>query len=383
MPAEDIEWALAETRARKRRAAYRKARKYYDGEHDMAFATERFETVFGGVFKEIRDNLCPAVVDTVSDRLTITGVSSSAVRRRGEQVTDPFGQRAWAIWKRNRMSQRSDEIHRESLLTGDGYAIVWPGEDERAAIWPQLADEMAVLYSDVVPGALVRAARVWRQRDGHARVTLYYPDRIERYISSKVRTTKSVSAREFGFLDADGEVENPWGRVPVFHFPNKRLFGNGVSELHDVIPLQDALNKSVCDMLVAMEFAAYRQRWATGLEVETDEEGKPKAPPFRPGVDRIFTAEGDAVKFGEFAETNLEQFLKVQEDLRAEIARVSGTPLHYLFITRGDFPSGEAMKSAEARLTEKLEGRQDAHGPTWGQLLAFGTESGHAGVLPL
>jgi hypothetical protein len=373
VPIEDIQWALAEYRAKKRVHRYKKVRDYYEGRHNMAFAQERFATVFGERFWEITDNLCPAIVDTVADRLTITGFSSSAVRRRtvaGQTVVaDPLGSQAWAIWKRNRMRQRSNEVHRESLLTGDGYAIVWPDENGQAAIWPQVADEMVVEYSELRPGELVRAGRVWRQADGRTRVTIYFRDRIERYVSDRTRVPGTVAAKQMMLLP-DGEVENPFG-VPVFHFPNKRLFGYGVSELDDVIPLQDALNKSVCDMLVAMEFAAFRQRWATGLDVEVDEDGKAKAPPFRPGVDRIFAAEDKEVRFGEFAETNLEQFLKVQEDLRAEIARVSGTPLHYLFITRGDFPSGEAMKSAEARLTEKLEDRHDAHGPTWQRLMTF------------
>lgn len=374
MPVDDIKWALNELRAKKRVKRYKQTREYYEGKHNMAFAQERFATVFGERFWEITDNLCPAVVDTVADRLTITGFSSSAVRKRtvGGQtlVSDPLGSHAWSIWKRNRMRQRSNEIHRESLLTGDGYAIVWPDKSGLAAIWPQAADEMVVEYSEVAPGELTRSARVWRQLDGKMRATLYYPDHLERYVSERTQTPGNLTEKHMQLLDV-GEVENPFGRVPVFHFPNKRLFGYGVSELADVIPLQDALNKSVCDMLVAMEFAAFRQRWATGLDVDVDDDGKPKAPPFRPGVDRIFAAESKDTTFGEFAETNLEQFLKVQEDLRAEIARVSGTPLHYLFITRGDFPSGEAMKSAEARLTEKLEDRHDAHGPTWEQLMSF------------
>ena len=34
------------------------------------------------------------------------------------------------------------------------------------------------------------------------------------------------------------------------------------------MPVQDGLNKSVLDMLVAMEFSAFRQRWAAGIEVD-------------------------------------------------------------------------------------------------------------------
>jgi len=38
--------------------------------------------------------------------------------------------------------------------------------------------------------------------------------------------------------------------------------------------VQDGLNKSVRDMLVAMEYSAFRQRWAAGIEVDYDTEGK-------------------------------------------------------------------------------------------------------------
>jgi hypothetical protein len=39
-------------------------------------------------------------------------------------------------------------------------------------------------------------------------------------------------------------VANPYGQVPVFHWPNRRIHWYGVGELLDVIPLQDALNKA-------------------------------------------------------------------------------------------------------------------------------------------
>ena len=387
MPQDDLEWALAAHRDKKRQRRYKLHRGYYDGEHRLAFADERFLTVFGEKFFAVRDNLCPAVVDSVSDRLKVIGFRSSATRRRKEStdagertiVSDPLGAQAWAIWKRNRMAQRAAEVHRESLLTGDGYAIVWPTEAGTAAIWPQRAEEIVVHYSETIPGQIDRAARIWKADDSRLRATLYYPDAIERYVSGHRGDTPS--AGRFAPVEGDDpRSEHDFGRVPVFHFPNRRLFDYGVSELRDVVPLQDALNKAVCDMLVAMEFSAFRQRWAVGVgddvsdgddEDDDEDEGTTKEPPFRPGIDRIFALADHQAKFGEFSETNLEQFLKVQEDLRAEIARVSGTPLHYLFITRGDFPSGEAMKSAEARFTEKLEDQQESKGNTWEDALQF------------
>ncbi|MFL5954783.1 MAG: phage portal protein [Gaiellaceae bacterium] len=394
MPAADIAWALREVNATKRRRAYKLYRDYYDGRHRMAYSKERFKRIFNGVFEEIVDNICPAIVDAVSDRLKITGFSSTAAKTKvvadasgksRARVSDPLASKAHQIWERNKMGLRSNEVYRESLIAGDGYVIVWPDPSGRAAIWPQEADEMAVEYSDLVPGELARATRVWKQEDGRLRVNLYYPGHTERYVSrspgaSTARATfdpvPGVDDMVVGEGD-DAEVlvgvlENPYGQVPVFHFPNKRLYQYGTSQLSDVVPLQDGLNKSVCDLIVAAEFASYRQRWATGLEdPDDDESGKPKESPFKPGPDRVFTIESKDAKFGDFSETDLSQFIEVQENLRAEAARVSGTPLHYLFITKGDYPSGEAMKSAEARFSGILEDRQESFGNAWEKALAF------------
>lgn len=57
-----------------------------------------------------------------------------------------------------------------------------------------------------------------------------------------------------------------------------RLLDNGRSEIRDLVPLVDALNKLLADMLVASEFLARPRRWATGIElVEGEEIGEASA----------------------------------------------------------------------------------------------------------
>jgi hypothetical protein len=399
MASPDVSWALGQFRDDQRLARYKLAHSYYLGDHRLLFATARFRSVFGAMFQALADNLCPAVVDSVADRLELLAFTSTAATQNedtsGEAarlaVSDAPAAAAMRVWQENRMDLRATEVHREALLSGDGYALVWPDDvSQEPLIWPQKSHEIAVRYSNEKPGELDLAAKMWRRPDSKLQMNLYYPDRIEKYESKSTLRSGgnelpvSYSAAHFqpvGALDvpvpdsfepAAATVPNPFGRVPVFHFPNRRLYAYGISELLDVIPLQDALNKTICDMLVAQEFSAYRQRWVTGLEVEVDEStGRPKSPPFEHGADRIFAASDPETKFGEFQAADLTQFIEVQESFRSEIARVSGTPLHYLFITRGDFPSGEAMKSAEARFTRKLKDRQAAFGNVWEDVLAF------------
>ena len=93
--------------------------------------------------------------------------------------------------------------------------------------------------------------------------------------------------------------------------------------------------------------------------------------PFEAGVDRVWAVDDPNTKFGEFPSTNLEQFLKTQEAFRLEIARISGTPLHYLMMTAGNFPSGEAMKTAEARAITKTEDRTQSLGEVWRDVAQF------------
>src|SRR3954467_8014211 len=56
-------------------ARYAKTERYYRGDHDLAFATEKFASTFGSLFREFAINLCPAICDAVHDKLRIAGFS--------------------------------------------------------------------------------------------------------------------------------------------------------------------------------------------------------------------------------------------------------------------------------------------------------------------
>lgn len=255
---------------------------------------------------------------------------------------------------------------------GDSYVIVWPDEDLKASIFPQLANECSVQYDSNVPGKIVRASKLWwDELEDRYRLNVYTLDAIEKYASRE--KARSIPASPNGWHSYGPDVPNPYGIVPVFHFPNRRMHCEGISELRDIVPIQDALNKSVMDMLIAMEFASFKQRYVIGMETPVDEEtGQPdQAFAKNYGVDRLLAIPEIEAKVGQFDATDLSQFLKVQEKFWASVARVSGTPLHYFYIVTGDFPSGEAMKAAEARFVKKISDQQVAKGSIWEQVLLF------------
>ena len=348
----------------KRQAKIKKYQRYYDGDHDLAFATNKFKKAFADLFTEFADNLCPAVVDPVADRLRITGFGDS-----------PAGNRAWEIWKQNRMTQRAGEVHTDALTVGDAYVIVWQSADGEPEIMVNTAETTMVYYSAEQPGRIDWAAKRWSVGK-QVRLNMYYPDRIEKYITQERGAgSGDPSARAFAPYEVPGEpwpITHPYGRVPVFHFPNNGRTGAcGRSELKDVIPLQDALNKSIADMLVAMEYVALPQRWATGIEVKRDPVTGEPISPWKPAIDAVWSAPDSDVHFGQFDPSDLSQFLNVQDKFRMEIARVSRTAIHFLMMQTGDFPSGESLKTAESPFLAKVMDRMESYGNVWQDVMLF------------
>jgi hypothetical protein len=396
----DIQLAINAFRSAATR--YEKPARYYDGGHDLRFATEKFENTFGTLFREFALNLCPIVCDAVRDKLRVTGFSVDrtadvpSARHISHDRADDNHTRTRRprsdireVWHRNRMAVRAGELHNEVLKSGDAYAIVWPDEQGRASIYPNRASTVTVTYDDDHPGRIVQAAKYWLTSDKYIRLNIFCPDRIEKYISRE--KSEGILPDASGFVPAgtraplparDGDrraelpafpavVPNPFGVVPVFHFANNSGIGSfGRSELDAAIPIQDGLNKAVLDMLVAMEFAAFRQRWAAGIEVEYDQEGRVKVP-FQAGVDHIWVASDANAKFGDFQAAELEQFLKVKDSFRIDIASVTGTPLHYFLQQSGEFASGESLKRSETRFLAKVRDRQASFGQVWADVMSF------------
>ena len=62
-----------------RQGRYRVSRRYYDGEHELRYASDEFLREYGDLFRRFTDNLCPKPVDALKSRLILDGV-----QRRGQ-----------------------------------------------------------------------------------------------------------------------------------------------------------------------------------------------------------------------------------------------------------------------------------------------------------
>src|SRR5947207_523286 len=103
MPQGDLKWAVDEFRGARRygvTGGYAVALDYYEGRHQLAFATEKYRQTFGTLFRTFCSNLCPAVIDSLVERLEISGFVSpdpggGDSRRDEEEPTgDPTAEHA-------------------------------------------------------------------------------------------------------------------------------------------------------------------------------------------------------------------------------------------------------------------------------------------------
>jgi len=134
--------------------------------------------------------------------------------------------------------------------------------------------------------------------------------------------------------------------------------------------LQDVLNKSVGDMVVAMEAAALPDRWATGIQAEYDPVTGEEKPVQKTGRERMIRTGSKDATFGQFAQATMEPFLNTQAAYRMEIARKGYLPAHSVKMD-GDAPSGLSLLVSEGRLVKRVLTAQDDWGVNWREQQAY------------
>lgn len=204
------------------------------------------------------------------------------------------------------------------------------------------------------------ALKLWTDDwTGMRRANVYLPDAIYKY---EAKDDTSDSARWTPLAGDDAVVPNPIGIVPIVALRNKpRLRCEGESELTDVYRAQNSINAFLFLLALAGYFGAHRQRWLTGVKILKDEVTGDEKEPFDAAIDRIWQSEDPDAKFGEFDQTQLDQYIKAIEQKVLHIAVTTRTPRHYLF-QEGQSPSGDAIQSAESGLVKKVESKHGSFG---------------------
>lgn len=362
-----------------------KYRDYFEGEQSMVYSTDIFHEVFGDAFKGFRDNWCEVVVNATNSRLEVTGFDF--------KNDDDFSvaNQIWDVLKANEIDEQQKDLHEGILVEGRAFMIVWPDEELGATVDWQPGQLCRIFYDPDRRTSALWAVKRWTVETGEVYVTFYTPENVYKFIdegagkppstdrpSSSSALTEIPGVGFFGSLkqrqvdDEPWPLPNPFGRVPVVEFNNTSYR----SEIKGTIPQQDALNKTLLDMMVTSEFQAMRQRVVETM-ASAPEDGWKSGPgevwAFKPSFD----ADGKYVpsQFKTFEASDPSTYMRPIEMWLQHMALTSSTPVRYFMQSdrggRGDSPSGDSLLVDDKPLNDKVEEKQKRFGNRWMDVAAL------------
>lgn len=359
---------------------------YWAGNPPLPFGNKKMRESYKRLQRISRTNFALLLVESVLERLSVVGF------RAGGDATDETDKQAWRQWQANCLDADSGLAHRAALIMSRSYVIV--GEDpdqspdEPAQPLVTVEDPRQVIHESVPTNRRQVAAAMKTWRDdllGRQLAVVYLPDAVHYFIASE-RLSKDASSEQVwqaSAWDVDVSEQYPAGmaahsfsQVPVVPFVNRpRIDGSGIGEFEDCIDILDRINTSILDRLVVAAAQAYRQRYATGVELE-DAEGNSTAD-FDPGADLMWVVPDEKAKFGEFNVTDITPLIKGIESDIAHLGAISRTPPSYLLAAIVN-ASGDALSAAEVGLVSKVRERAVEFGNSWEMVYSLMSEvTGH------
>lgn len=340
-------------------------RDYYEGEHPVSLTQRQRQFLGLRVGQVFCENYCAMVVDSLAERLTVTGFST------GDTALDAI---LWEWWQANRMDAQSGLAHTYAGRDGASYIIVgWNNAERRPELWVNEAfceGEGVKVFWQGKPGqgSILFASKRWSEElnqagriDTQKRMNMYLPDALAKYRSGADAGEAGWQKYEtddktwpVAWVDADGA---PLG-VPVVPLLNKRT---GTSELSNVLPIQDAINKTMIDIVAASDVEGFGIYTKTGgSEV--------LAPKVFPGA---FWQDSDPqAQYGKIQGSELVGLLATYDKHVKSLAVITRRPMRY-FTGGGDATSGESKKQDEAGLVAQAKDATVYFGNSWEDVMAL------------
>lgn len=331
---------------------------YWAGSQPAAYLAKKSKDALQGSIRQLAVNFPRLAVESLVERLNVTGF------RLGD--AEEADAALWREWTRNGLEDMAPEVHTDALVYGRSYVLVWADASGR----PSVSVESPLQVSmDFDPATRQPRAAMKRWRDGNvSHAVLYLPEKVLHYVH------KSWAGDGFPSTgwELSESLNNPFGVLPVVPFINRSRLSEleGVSEMDDLLDLTDALNKVTADALVTSEFYARPRRWATGLELEEDEDGN-AINPFTNEEGRMWTSEDPATKFGQFDAQGVTGYTELMATFTQMIGALSSLPPHYLGLNGDQPPSADSIRSAEASLVSRAGALQRTFGRSWALVAAL------------
>jgi hypothetical protein len=377
---------------------YARFEAYYDGAHPLSFFDDKVREAFGERFSRFASNFTALVIDSIAERIQVNGF-----RFKDDSGDDDL----WAIWQENDLDGGSLMAHTEALIKSTSYTLVEPrgGDTPRITVEDPL-DTIVELDPRDRRKRLAGLKR-WLDDDQHLVVYVYLPNAVYKYRTDKPwrdsMRDASNSIKSLAPMLVSGEswpLSNPMGVVPIVPLPNRPRARQteGRSEVEVIASNQDLINYYRVMAVIAARYTAYPQRWVKNLPIALDPVTGLPAQPFKGGMADLWQIEpygpddpralnsAAQPEFGQFLPGSVEPYIRLIEHEVASMTSIAAVP--YFYVLNGPTaipPSGESLKSSEARLINKVNAIEVFFGEGWEEtmrvaLLAMQDERAHMRV---
>lgn len=365
---------------------YDTAEDYYEGNEGEFFADKKIADRLKKSSQVYHVNFAKMPVNTIADRLEIHSLSVP----QNDELTTRLNEE---VWKGNGLDLRTLDMFQKTGMFGDGYYIVWPRTDKDLRVTGVKVnfvepEKMRVFYDPEDNLRIEYAVRYWKAKGGRLRADVFYPDRVEKFITSG-DGKNGKDANDWEKFETEGEewpLPNPYGMC-VFHMRN--TFPYGRPDHLDAYGPQNALNKLTGTQMDTVDTQGAPQRYVLldGDPADAGSSPSGTAPAqFNDEVQRTSEAAnqnqagmkggpGTAVivpkakSAGQWAAADPAVFLDPALFWIRSMAQLTNTPTHRLDPT-GDRPSGESLRVEDAPLTKSVQHRQRLYGATLQDMLS-------------
>ncbi len=347
-------------------------REFYEGRQLGDNLTVRQKFISASVYELLEKypifNLVNRTVKVINERLSVNSITC--------QESDAKAEVAQEWWNANLLNSWQSDIYEAALRDKACVVIIgWDGVNKQPTftlneLWDGNGGGTCRIHYDTDSNIAFISKR-WNlyKADGtplnQMRLTLYFPDRIERYLMEvgsdvpNLMTREQLQAEDPSItenpeylLDTDG---NPLG-IPAIVFENKGY----VSECADAMVAQAGVNESILDWHTTSRYHGMPMIVFKGVQFRIDPvSGRPIEPDWSPG-------KGIAVDSGDITRINAADVKSIYEGSVKPwieiITRAKGWPEHVFTQIP---PSGETIRQMEGSLVAQCDAKKVMFGDSW------------------
>ncbi|WP_372407217.1 phage portal protein [Streptomyces luteireticuli] len=356
---------------------------YLHGKHDDPYMPPQADDEYRLLAGRSVSNWLPLLVDAPAQALYVDGFRPGGAD--GGLPATESATAEWSHWQRSRLDARQAAVYRGALSYGHSFTVTEKSRTGHVRTKGLSALRTSALFEDAANDDTPHAAlsvTTWPSADSAGRARLW--DARAEY------TVRFLSLDDPKSVVVSDARRHGASACPVTRFAaSVDLEGRTLGVVEPMIRLQDRINQTVFDLLLAQSYGSTKVRTVSGMgppiqrdpetgEPVLDELGNPVPLRINHNNRRFLFAEDPDVRFGSLDETPLQGFIESVEMSTRQLAAVSQTPPHFMLGQIANL-SAEALLAAETALNRKILEFRTSFGESWERVFRLAAElSGHA-----